>query len=325
MEHLTADEQPRLLDRIRLTARLHQLSKRTEHAYALWIRRFILFHDTRHPLSLAEPEVNQFLTHLAAQRGVGRSTQSQALAAILFLYRQVLARPLADVGQLIRVKRHRRQPLVLTPQEVDRVLAKVEPPHDLVLTLLYGTGMRLMEALRLRVKDVDLDYEQIAVRDGKGFKDRLTVLPARLREPLRNKIELVRRLHAKDLAQGFGRTWLPQALALKLPNAAIDWRWQYLFPADTISKDPRSTAWRRHHVGERAVQRAFKSALERANLSKPATCHTLRHSFATHLLQAGYDIRTVQELLGHKHLKTTQIYTHVLNKGRGVTSPLDLL
>jgi integron integrase len=316
---------PSLLDRVRLAARLRQLSKRTEQAYVQWIRRFVIFHGKRHPRDLAEPDVNAFLSHLASDRQVGPSTQSQALSALVFLYREVLDRPLADVGELVRVKRNRRQPLVLTPTEVHRALSQVDVPHRLILTLLYGTGLRLMEGVRLRVKDLDLEYEQIIVRDGKGFKDRVTVLPSSLKTSLLVHLSQVRRLHAQDTATGYGRTWLPPALARKYPQAESEWGWQYVFPAAEISPDPITGTRARHHIGERAVQRAFRKAVARARLTKPATCHTLRHSFATHLLQAGYDIRTVQELLGHKHLKTTQIYTHALNKGRGVRSPLDAL
>jgi integron integrase len=317
--------EPRLFGRLRAIARAHHLSRRTEQAYVLWTRRFVLFHGRRHPRDMAEPEVNAFITHLAAHTDIGPSTQSQALAALLFLYREVLQRPLGELGELIRVARHRKLPVVLTRDEVRQLLRQSEGLNALVLSLLYGTGMRLLEALRLRVKDVDFSCHQIVVRDGKGRKDRVTMLPAVLEPALRRHLDKVQKQHLIDLAAGQGSVYLPNALTQKYPSAATDWAWQYVFPADHLSVDPRSGTFQRHHLGERSIQRAFQTALRRTGIAKAASCHTLRHSFATHLLLAGYDIRTVQELLGHRHLKTTMVYTHVLNKGgRGVVSPIDL-
>lgn len=313
-----------LLQQLGRAARARHLSRRTEHAYVLWVRRYLAFHG-RHPADLSEPHVNAFLTHIATAGRVSASTQSQALAAILFLYRVVLDRPLGEVGTLVRVRRQRRQPLVLSQGEVQRILAHVDPDLRLFFSLLYGTGMRLLECLRLRVKDVDFAYEQIIVRDGKGAKDRVTVLPASIKSDLSRHLVLVRAQHERDKAAGVGSVWLPGALAIKLPGASTDWAWQYVFPAATCSVDPADGQVRRHHLQVRTVQRAFAKALKAAKIPKPASCHSLRHSFATHLLIAGNDIRTVQQLLGHRHLKTTMIYTHVLNKGRGVKSPLDML
>jgi integron integrase len=318
---------PKLLDRVRHLCRARHLSRRTEQAYVYWIRQFILFHGKRHPAKMAEPEVNVFLTHLAVERKVSPSTQSQALSGLLFLYRYVLGVELGELGELVRAKRMRRLPVVLTRDEVKEVLAAEEDlGRRLILELLYGTGMRLLEGLRLRVKDLDLAQRQVVVRDGKGRQDRVTVLPARLEAPLRKHLQEVRSLHRGDLERGHGEVHLPYALARKYRRAATEWAWQWVFPAPSLSRDPATGIVRRHHLGSRAVQRSFRAACRKAGLTKKATCHTLRHSFATHLLMDGYDIRTVQELLGHKHLKTTMIYTHVLNKGgRGVRSPLDVL
>lgn len=316
---------PELLLNLRIATRARHLSRRTEQAYVLWVRRFVHYHGGRHPADLAERDVNAFLGHLATQRRVGASTQTQALAALAFLYREVLERKLGDLGQLIRVRRERRQPVVLTQSEVKRILSSLEGDYRLFFELLYGSGMRLLECLRLRVKDVDLVYEQIVVRDGKGAKDRVTVLPACLKKPLRAHLDYVRSQHFTDLRSGGGQVYLPGALAAKYPAAAHDWAWQYVFPAAAVSRDPVDGTQRRHHLQVRTVQRLFARALKAADVAKSASCHTLRHSFATHLLLAGNDIRTVQQLLGHRHLKTTMIYTHVLNKGRGVKSPLDLL
>jgi integron integrase len=314
----------RLLDQVRHRIRANHYSIRTEESYVNWVRQFILFHGKRHPLEMGEPEVNAFLTHLAVERNVAASTQNQALSAILFLYKQVLERPLENLGEVIRAKRPERLPLVLTREEVRAVLAQLDGQHWLMASLLYGSGLRLMECLRLRVKDIDFGQSHIIVRDGKGFKDRVTVLPSALIEPLKRQIARVKVWHEQDLAAGFGRVYLPHALAEKYPNADRTFGWQYLFPAASRSVDPRSGIERRHHVGETVLQRAVKGAVRRAGIVKPASCHTLRHSFATHLLEAGHDIRTVQELLGHDDVRTTMVYTHVLKAGPlGVHSPLD--
>jgi integron integrase len=317
---------PKLLQQLSQALRARHMSRRTEQAYLHWSRRFILFHDKRHPRDLAEPEVNAFLTHLAVERKVSASTQTQALCALLFLYRHVLGIDLGDLGQLVRARRRRRLPVVLTRDEVRSVLAPTDGVYRIVLTLLYGTGLRLLEGLRLRVKDVDFSANQVTVRDGKGFKDRITMLPASIAAPLADHLRQVKKVHDRDLEDGYGRVFLPYALARKYPHAAAEWGWQYVFPATSRFHDPQGGTVGRHHLHETAVQRAFRQAVRRAGLVKHATCHCLRHSFATHLLQDGYDIRTVQELLGHRHLKTTMIYTHVLNRGgRGVRSPADAL
>jgi len=317
----------RLLDRVRAAVRTRHYSIRTEEAYAGWIRRFILFHGKRHPDEMGEAEINAFVSDLATRGRVASSTQTQALSALLFLYREVLGRPVESLGDVVRAKRPERLPVVLTRAEVSAVLARLDGSPRLVATLLYGTGMRLLECLRLRVKDVDFALNQILVRDGKGMKDRLTMLPAALRLPLQRHLAAVRELHEADLREGFGAVYLPDALARKYPSAAKWWTWQWVFPARERSADPRAGAGsplRRHHLGETLVQRAVQRAVREARIEKHATCHTLRHSFATHLLESGSDIRTIQELLGHRDVATTMIYTHVLNRGGlGVTSPLD--
>lgn len=315
---------PRLLDEVRNRLRLKHYSLRTERAYVGWIRRFILANRKRHPREMGGPEVERFLSTLAVQGQVAASTQNQALSALLFLYRDVLGTELPWMEDVVRAKRPQRLPTVLSQEEVRRVLALMEGRPWLLASLLYGTGMRLMEGIRLRIKDVDFARNEITVRDGKGGKDRRTVLPASLVAPLQQEVERARVLHAGDLREGFGETWLPHALARKYPGAARELGWQYLFPAMRRSTDPRDGAPRRHHVDEATLSRALKKACRRAGIAKPVSAHTLRHSFATHLIEAGYDIRTVQELLGHKDVKTTQVYTHVLNRGgRGVLSPLD--
>lgn len=315
---------PRLLDQVRGKIRLKHYSLRTEQAYSDWIRRFIRFHDKRHPREMGAAEVEAFLTHLAVAGKVAASTQNQAKSALLFLYKEVLESELPWLDNVEQAKTPKRLPVVLTRSEVQALLTRVEGPHWLMASLLYGAGLRLMECLRLRVKDVDFTRKEILVRDGKGFKDRVTMLPAALVEPLRTHLERVRELHRRDISDGFGAVYLPYALERKYPNAAREWIWQYVFPSAKRSVDPRSGETRRHHVQDQALQRAIKQAVRDADLSKPATPHTLRHSFATHLLEGGYDIRTVQELLGHSDVSTTMIYTHVLNKGgHGVTSPLD--
>jgi integron integrase len=319
-------KEPKLLERARARMRAMHLSLRTEKAYLGWMRQFILFHGKRHPAEMGEVEINAFLTHLAVEKHVSASTQTQALCGLLYLYREILGKQVGELEGLIRARRRRRLPVVLTREEVRRVLAHVEGTERLFLTLLYGTGLRLMEGLRLRVKDVDFAENQITVRDGKGAKDRVTMLPQSIQDDLRRHLHEVERLHKKDLGEGFGKVYLPYALGRKYPSAAAEWGWQYVFPAAGRSRDPRSGIERRHHLPEQSIQRSFRKAVQKAGLAKAATCHTLRHSFATHILTNGYDIRTVQELLGHRSVKTTMIYTHVLNRGgRGVQSPLDLL
>lgn len=315
---------PRFLDTVRRALRLRHYSVRTEQAYLDWIKRFILFHKKRHPGEMAEKEISAFLTHLAADRKVAASTQNQALSALLFLYQQVLDRKLDFLDNVERVKRPPKVPVVLTPQEVRTVLNHLTGEPRLMAELLYGSGLRLMECARLRVKDVDFGYKQITVRDGKGFRERVTLLPDRLIKPLRIQLERSRQLHKQDLAAGRGRVYLPFALQRKYPNANRSWVWQYVFPAAKLSEDPRSHEVQRHHVQEKNLQNAVKQAVHRAGLNKAASCHTFRHSFATHLLESGCDIRNVQELLGHKDVSTTMIYTHVLNKpGLAIRSPLD--
>lgn len=320
-----APDEPRLLDRVRDRIRVKHYSIRTEHAYVQWIRRFVRFHGNRHPRLMGAPHVSAFLSHLAVQRDVAAATQNQAKSAILFLYREVLEVELPWLDDVESAKRPQRLPVVLTHEEVDSVLGRVSGVTGLVIELLYGTGMRLMEALHLRVKDVEFGRREILVREGKGAKDRVTMLPESLVEPLRAHLGWVRAVHAGDLSRGGGAVYMPFALARKYPAAAREWCWQYVFPADRISLDPRGNGRRgRHHVDPQVIQRAVRQAALNAGIPKPVSPHTLRHSFATHLLEAGYDIRTVQELLGHKDVATTMIYTHVLNRGgRGATSPLD--
>jgi len=315
---------PRLLDRLRAALRVRHYSLRTEQSYAHWVRRFVLFHGKRHPDEMGEPEINAFLSTLATDGRVAASTQNQALSALLFLYRHVLEKPFPEMPSLVRARRPARLPVVLAREEVRRVLAHLGGEARLVATLLYGSGLRLLEALRLRVKDVDLSRNEILVRDGKGQKDRVTMLPAALKPDLAAHLRAVRAAHDRELDRGGGDVHLPDAIRLKYPGAAKSWPWQYVFPAARESADPRGGEVRRHHLAETHVQRAVKRAVERAGVTKHASCHTLRHSFATHLLEAGYDIRTIQELLGHRDVATTMIYTHVLNSGgRGVKSPLD--
>lgn len=315
---------PRLLDQMRERIRVKHYSIRTEETYLHWVKRYILFHHKRHPAEMGAPEVEAFLSHLATTANVSASTQNLALSSILFLYKEVLAVDLPWLEGVTRAKKPQRLPVVMTRDEVRQVLAHMQGTHHLMASLMYGTGMRLMECVRLRVKDVDFARREILVREGKGNKDRVTMLPDSLASALQAHLEKVQRVHAQDCAEGCGDVYLPHALARKYPHAGTDWGWQYVFPAATRSRDPRSDAVRRHHVNEQAYQRAIKSAVRDAGINKPATSHTLRHSFATHLLESGYDIRTVQELLGHEDVATTQIYTHVLNRGGlAVRSPLD--
>ncbi|MGH8581696.1 MAG: integron integrase [Gammaproteobacteria bacterium] len=317
---------PKLLDRVRDKIRLKHYSIRTEQAYVDWVKRFVLFHGKRHPSGMGAVEVEAFLTHLAVAGKVAASTQNQAKSALLFLYREVLGQSLPWLDEVEQAKPSQRLPVVLTASEVAAVLNRLSGVYGLVGRLLYGTGMRLMECMRLRVKDVEFERREITIRDGKGSKDRVTMLPGRLIEPLKTHLIGVKALHEADLREGYGAVYLPYALERKYPNANREWTWQYVFPASKRSVDPRSGEMRRHHIDEKGIQRAIKQAVRDLDLGKPATPHTLRHSFATHLLQGGYDIRTVQELLGHQDVSTTMIYTHVLNRGgRGVVSPLDRL
>ncbi len=318
-------QKPRkLLDQVRDIIRLKHYSIRTEEAYVRWIKRYILFHNKRHPKDMGGAEIEAFLTHLAVDQNVAASTQNQAFSALLFLYREVLRKDLDFPIDSARAKKPKRLPTVMTREETLRVIGAMSGTYRLIANLLYGSGLRLMECLRLRVKDVDFAQRQIIVRDGKGMKDRVTVLPDSLVEPLQAHLRRVKMIHEQDLGKGYGAVYLPYALDRKYPNAARDWCWQYVFPARRLSNDPRSGAVRRHHVHESSVQKAVKEAVQLAGIDKPVNCHTFRHSFATHLLEAGYDIRTVQELLGHKSVKTTMIYTHVLNRGGlAVRSPLD--
>jgi integron integrase len=317
---------PRLLDRVRDKIRLKHYSIRTEQAYVDWIRRFIVFHGKRHPQSLGADEVEAFLTSLAVDRQVAAATQNLAKSALLFLYRDVLERELPWLDNVVRARTPTRLPVVLNRAEVGAILLRLRGAHRLIGRMLYGTGMRILECVRLRVKDVEFTRHEILIRDGKGFKDRVTMLPRGVMRPLRAHLATVQEQHGLDLRDGFGDVLLPFALARKFPTAGREWAWQYVFPADRRSPDPRTGIVRRHHVSDQAFQRAMRQAVRDAGVVKPATPHTLRHSFATHLLESGYDIRTVQELLGHAELGTTMIYTHVLNRGGlGVTSPLDRL
>jgi integron integrase len=314
----------RLLDRVREAIRVRHYSYRTEQQYVAWIRRYILFHGRRHPQDLGGEHVESFLSHLATARRVAAATQAQALAALLFLYKHVLNVALPWLDSVVRARRPKRLPVVLSQTEVLRVLAHLEGPWALVASLLYGSGLRVLECLRLRVKDVDLRRRTIIVRDGKGAKDRVTVLPDSLVQPLRTHLATIRQRHEQALAQGYAGVELPHALTRKYPRAHLELGWQYVFPAPRPSLDPRTGTVRRHHLALKAVQRRVKQAVRAAGIDKPASCHTFRHCFATHLLEGGADIRTVQELMGHASVKTTQIYTHVLNRGGLATrSPLD--
>jgi len=336
--------QPRLLDRVREAIRARHYSLRTEEAYVGWIRRFILFHQKRHPIEMAEPEINAFVTHLAVQSSIGASTQTQALSALMFLYRHVLRKPLPDLDTVIRAKRPGRLPSVLTRSEVKRILGRMNGTPRLVATLLYGTGMRLLECLRLRVKDLEFGNNRVIVRDTKGGEDRVVPFPVVARAEMPSWLSRVKRIHDSDLADGFGSVYLPDAIARKFPGSEREWGWQYVFPGEHRSHDPRGKELRRrpgsaapvltptgqperrHHLHETVIQRALRRAVLDVGISRRISCHTFRHSFATHLLEEGYDIRTIQELLGHRDVKTTMIYTHVLNRGgRGVRSPVDIL
>lgn len=313
-----------LLDRARHLIRLKHYSIRTEKSYLPWIQRYVLFHNNRDPKDMGGADIEGFLSHLAVNLKVSASTQNQAFNALLFLYREVLKKELAESINAIRAKKPTRLPTVMTKDETMKVIAAVPPDQQLIIKLIYGSGLRLMECVRLRVKDIDFGNNHLLVRDAKGMKDRITVLPDNLKQLLRKHLERVKLIHERDVTEGYGRVYLPYALERKYPNAGLEWAWQYVFPAKTLSKDPQSNEVRRHHVSENSVQKAVQTAALLARLDKPVSVHSLRHSFATHLLEAGYDIGTVQELLGHKDVSTTMIYTHVLNRpGIAVKSPLD--
>jgi integron integrase len=315
---------PRLLDQLREQIRLRHYSYRTEQAYVQWVRRYVVFHGKRHPATLGAEEVAAFLSHLASDRHVAAATQAQALAAILFLYRQVLKVELPWLDNVVRARKPQRLPVVLTVAEVRNLLAGLSGVYWLIASLLYGSGLRLMEGMRLRVKDVSFDYRQIIVRDSKGAKDRITILPESLVAPLSEHLLRVREQHELAIKQGYRGVELPAALTRKYPRAHLAWGWQYVFPAERPSRSPRDGAWRRHHVMEDSMQRYLRKAVHGAGITAPASCHTLRHCFATHMLENGCDIRTLQELLGHKDLSTTQIYTHVTRRGTNAArSPLD--
>ena len=327
-----ADNQPKLysartspfLASVRDAIRVRHLARSTEKSYLYYITDFIRFHQKKHPKDMGADEVKAYLTDLAVNQSVSASTQNVARSALLFLYKAVLENPLPEITETVRAKQSKRLPTVFSKEEVQAILAHTEGVHHLVLSLLYGTGMRLMEGLRLRVKDIDFARKEITVREGKGDQDRITMLPAKLIDGLQKQLDYAKALHALDLAEGYGEVEMPYALERKYPNAAKDWAWQYVFPASGRSTDPRTGHTGRHHILEDGIQRAMKKAISAAKIHKHGSVHNLRHSFATHLLESGYDIRTVQELLGHKDVKTTMIYTHVLNRGgKGVLSPLD--
>jgi integron integrase len=314
----------KLLDQVRDVIRLKHYSLRTEESYITWIKRYILFHNKRHPKDMGATEIQSFLTHLAVDTNVAASTQNQALSAITFLYREVLHQDLTTSLDFTYAKRPQRLPTVLSKEEARRVIGFMSGTHQLMAKLLYGSGLRLMECVRLRVQDVDFAQNQIVVHDGKGEKDRVTMLPDAITPFLQEHLQHVKLIHEADLAEGYGHVYLPYALARKCPNASHEWIWQYVFPANRLSLDPRTGEKRRHHIDENTLQKAVHAAAHKAGINKRVSPHTFRHSFATHLLEAGYDIRTVQELLGHKDVKTTMIYTHVLNRGGlAVRSPLD--
>lgn len=315
---------PRLLDQVREAIRLRHYSIRTEESYCYWIRYFVRFHKMRHPKEMGAVEINQFLTFLAMQRTVSPATQNQALNAIVFLYRTVFAMDMGNFDDFVRAKHKPRLPVVMTHAEATCVLSGLSGLPWLMASLLYGCGLRLMECVRLRVKDVDFDRRSVIIRQGKGGKDRITVLPTILLEPLKAQLASVRHLHDFDLSEGFGEVYLPYAIERKYPNANKTFAWQYVFPASKRALDPRAKKQRRHHIDESVLQKAVRAAVRKAGINKPATCHTFRHSFATRLLERGTDIRTVQELLGHSHVNTTEIYTHVLKINKsGILSPID--
>jgi len=319
-----ATKKPKLLDQVRAAIRTRHYSYRTEQAYVFWVKRFIIYHKKCHPKEMGEKEINEFLTHLAVKENVSASTQNQALCAIVFLYKHVLKIDIGDLGIMVWAKKQDRMPVVLTRKEAQAVLSQLTGMNWLMGMLLYGAGLRLTECLQLRVKDIDFEYRQITVLNAKGAKARVTPLPERLIEPLKHHLIYVKQLFEKDLKNGYSSVYLPYALERKYPNAGKELCWRFLFPATQISTDPQTGIKRRHHIYETVMQKAVKQAVRKAGIAKQASCHTFRHSFATHLLESGYDIRTVQELLGHKDVKTTMIYTHVLSKGGlAVKSPAD--
>ena len=316
----------KLIDQVRVVIRKKHYSYRTEQSYVQWIKRFIYFNDKQHPKDLGEKEICRFVSHLAVNRRVAASTQNQALNAIVFLYKQVLRMELGDFGHMERAKKPKKLPVVMSKEEVEKVLGFINGTKGLMAKLLYGCGLRLMECLRLRVKDIDFDMNQVIVRSGKGDKDRVTMLPESLKPLLKDHLKKVKMIHKKDLEANLGEVQMPFALAKKYKNAGREWYWQYVFPSDKLSRDPRTGRKGRHHLDESGLQKAVKTAARKAAISKPVSPHIFRHSFATHLLESGYDIRTVQELLGHKDVSTTMIYTHVMNKGgMAAKSPLDML
>ena len=321
------DAKPKLLDQVREAIRVRHYSRETEKSYVDWIRRYVLFHKKQHPINMGEKEIVGFLNHLAEKRDVAGSTQNQALCSIVFLYKHVLKKKLDDFEDaIVWAKQEKRPPTVLTKEEVKRIFENLNGIGWLICNILYGSGLRLIECLRLRVKDIDFERNEITVHAAKGGSYRITPLPQKIKPQLGQHLLAIKAQYERDLKNGYGSVEMPNALERKYPNAAYEWKWQYVFPAFRISCDPRSGKLRRHHLDPSVPRKAFKKALNKSNIVKHAGCHTLRHSFATHLLEDGYDIRTVQELLGHKNVKTTMIYTHVLNKGgRGVISPADKL
>jgi integron integrase len=321
---LVRDAKPKLLDQLREALRARHYSRRTEQVYCSWVKRFIFFHNVRHPEEMAETEINAFLTHLTVKEKVSASTQNQALSALLFLYRNVIGREVGDLGEVIRARKPKRLPVVMTRDEVKAVLANLTGDKRLMATIMYGAGLRLMECLRLRVQEIDFSRNEILVRDGKGAKDRVTMLPESVKTSLQQNLKRVKRIHERDLAEGWGRVKMPMALDRKYPNAPREWRWQWVLPQENRWRNAKTGKQGRHHAHESLIQKAVAGEVRKAALAKRATCHTFRHSFATSLLERGYDIRTIQELLGHKDVKTTMIYTHVLNQGgKGVKSPAD--
>lgn len=324
MAMIETEHKPKLLDTVRREIQTRHYSPKTEKTYVSWVKQYILFHNKTHPKELSEKDVNQFLSHLATKKHVSASTQNQALSAILFLYKYVLHKTLGDFGNVIRAKRTKKVPVVFSKEEIRNIFSHLEKNKKLMANMIYGSGLRLTECLSMRIKDIDFDQMQIVVRDGKGEKDRVTLLPEKLIPELKSRLRKVKKLHDKDLEDGNGTTTLPYALSRKYANGAKEFKWQYVFPSTKLILDKKNGLWKRHHINESVLQRAIKKAMKLAEIHKHGGCHTLRHSFATHLLEAGYDIRTIQDLLGHKSLQTTMIYTHVMNKGPlGVKSPGD--
>lgn len=320
------NEKPKLLDQMKNRLRVLHYSIHTERSYLDWAKRFILFHDKRHPETMGSDEIEAFLNNLAVEKKVAASTQNQALSAVLFLFKEVLKKDPGWVNTGKRAKRPQKLPVVFSQDEVNRIFLYLDGVYWIMAHLLYGAGLRLMECVRLRVKDIDFDFNQVIVRNGKGGKDRISMLPRVVKEPLKSHLSKVKQLHDKDLAEGYGTVYMPFAFDRKNTAAATDWAWKYVFPSVKLSKDPRSGFFRRHHLNHQSLQRKVKNAIRMADIPKNGSCHSLRHSFATHLLVSGYDIRTIQDLLGHKDLKTTMVYTHVVNKGgSGVISPSDIL